>query len=33
MQMSTETIFARKTDDMDKGYFTPPEISDTITSK
>ena len=33
IQLSTETIFSRKTDDMKKGYFIPPEIRDTINSK
>nr|KAG5710681.1 hypothetical protein BaRGS_035083 [Batillaria attramentaria] len=30
IQMRTESLFTRKTDDMDQGYFIPPEMRDTI---
>lgn len=30
IQMRTESLFSRKTDDMDQGYFIPPEMRDTI---
>ncbi|KAK7103826.1 hypoxia-inducible factor 1-alpha-like isoform X2 [Littorina saxatilis] len=30
LQLSTESIISRKTDDMEKGYFIPPEIRNSI---